>query len=126
MNRILLVNDRDAIMDRTAAMLEELGWEVYVAHTEGLVFESCVAFRPAMLIADLEMGGGVGFEAISTARRLFRALYIVAVTRGGHEELWPKVANVCGANRYVVGPVSPQKLEEAIHTGVAEGLLMTN
>jgi len=126
MNRILLVNDRDAIMDRTAAMLEELGWEVYVAHTEGLVFESCVAFRPGMLIADVEMSGGIGFEAISTARRLFRDLYIVAVTRGGHEELWPKVANVCGANRYVVGPVSTHKLEEAIHNGVAEGLLLTN
>ena len=126
MNRILLVNDRDAIMDRTAAMLEGLGWEVYVAHTEGLVFESCVAFRPGMLIADVEMSGGIGFEAISTARRLFRDLFIVAVTRGGHDELWPKVASVCGANRYVIGPVSTQKLEEAIETAVTEGLLLTN
>lgn len=123
MNRILLVNDNDDVLNRTAAMLEDMGWEVYVADSEHLVFESIVAYRPTMLISDVEMTGGVGFECISTARRLFDDLFIVAVTRGGHEDLWPKISKVCGANRYLVGPVSPLQLIEAFAIALKDGFI---
>ena len=123
MNQVLLVNDNDEVCNRTATMLVDMGWDVYVADNEELVFESTVARRPMMLIADLEMQGGVGFEAIVTARSLFATLFIVAVTRGGGKDLWPRVAEVCGANSYVVGPVSPSKLQEAIDAGIEKGLV---
>ena len=123
MNRVVLVNDDDEICSRTATMLVDMGWDVYVANKDELVFESSVARRPMMLIADLEMEGGVGFEAIATARSLFATLFIVAVTRGRDKELWPRVAEVCGANSYVAGPVSATKLQEAIDAGIDRGLV---
>ncbi len=123
MNQVLLVNDNDEICSRTATMLVDMGWDVYVADKEELVFESTVAHRPAMLIADIEMEAGVGFEAIATARSLFPSLFIVAVTSGGVKVIWPRVAEVCGANSYVAGPVSASKLQEAIDAGIERGLV---
>ncbi len=123
MNQVLLVNDNNEICSRTATMLVDMGWDVYVADKEELVFESTVARRPMMLIADIEMEAGVGFEAIATARSLFPSLFIVAVTRGGDKEIWPRVAEVCGANSYVAGPVSASKLQEAIDAGMEKGLV---
>lgn len=123
MSQLLLVNDDKQVLDRTAVMLEEMGWEVYIACEERLVFESCVARRPSLLIADIEMADGQGFDSITTARRLFPSLFILAVTRGSHEDIWPKVAEVCGASRYIVGPVSAAQLSEAIDNAIQEGLV---
>ncbi len=123
MNRVLLVNDNDEICNRTATMLVDLGWDVFVADKEELVFESSVARRPDMLVADIEMDGGIGFEAIATARSLFPSLFIVAVTRGSDKQIWPRVAEVCGANSYIAGPVSASKLQEAIEAGIEKGLV---
>lgn len=123
MRNVLLVNDHLEILNRTAIMLEQLGWEVYVATTEELAFESCCARRPTFVIVDVEMNGGAGFESISTTRRLFPDLFLVAVTRGGHKEIWPKVATACGANRYIVGPVSSPQLIATIDSGLADRLI---
>lgn len=121
MNQVLLVNDNDEILDRTAAMLVDMGWEVYVAQGDELVFEATVARRPDLLIVDIEMRAGVGFEAISTARMLFKDLFIIAVTRGDNQEIWPEVAKHCGADTYVIGPVSLSKLKSSIDRGVQSG-----
>jgi len=112
--QVLLINDDSQVRNRTAAMLHELGWEVWMADKDEVIFESLVARRPMMVIVDIEMQGGAGFEAISTARRLYSSLFIVAVTRGKNDELWKRVSAACGANHYVVGPVSPTKLQAAI------------
>ncbi|MGI9235455.1 MAG: response regulator [Woeseiaceae bacterium] len=80
MNLVLLVNDNEEVRDRTAAMLTELGWEVFLADSEKLVLESA-ELRPTIMIIDVEMRDGIGFESISTARRLFEDIFIIAVTR---------------------------------------------
>jgi DNA-binding response OmpR family regulator len=116
----VLINDNESIRDRTAAMLHEMGWEVWAADKDEAIFESLVARRPMMVIVDIEMEGGAGFEAISTARRLYSSLFIVAVTRGDDQEIWKKVAGACGANDYVAGPVSATKLQDVIQTGIDE------
>lgn len=104
-------------------MLEVLGWEVYVASSEEEVFEFIVACRPAFVVVDIEMAGGAGFESIATARSRFSDLFVIAFTRGGNRELWSEMANGRGANRFVVGPVSANKLTESIDAGVADGLV---
>lgn len=121
MNRVLLVNDSDEVLDRTATMLDDLGWEVYVAGTEQAAFESIVASRPTMVICDIEMDGGAGLECIATARTLFADLFIVAVTRGADREDWTEAAQTKGADRYVVGPVSARQLADLIDDAVAAG-----
>ena len=123
MNRILLVNDDMETANCTAAILETLQWDVYLANTEENVFETCVAHRPSLVIVDLEMEGAIGFDCIGTVRRLFPDLFIVAVTRGTGDKLWPAASAICGANRFTEGPLSLQTLSEAIDSGLAEGLV---
>jgi DNA-binding response OmpR family regulator len=108
-------------MDRTAEMLEAMGWEVYVASSRMAAFHSCVAREPSLAIIDIEMRGGVGLETISVVRRTDKKLFILAVTRGSQDDTLLRVAEVCGANRHVIGPVSEAKLFAAIDAGRTNG-----
>ncbi len=69
MSRVLLVNDDESIMDRTAGTLEDMGWEVHTATTRKAALWKCVARRPSLVIFDIEMRDGVGLELISTIHR---------------------------------------------------------
>jgi CheY-like chemotaxis protein len=124
-NQLLLINDVNHFADRTAAILEGLGWEVYIAAKEKHVLDFCAAQRPMLVIADVEMSAGQGFESIQTVRRLFSDMFILAVTRGGHKEIWEKVAEACGANRYIVGPVSASQFSESLDPAVEARLVHT-
>jgi CheY-like chemotaxis protein len=123
MNPILLVNDNIEAVTRTTSMLNAMDWDVDVAGTEEYVFESCVAHRPALVIVDLEMEGGAGFDCLGTARRLFPDLFIIAVTRGAEEKLLSAASAICGADRFIAGPLSSLGLSEAIDSGIAEGII---
>jgi len=113
--QVLLINDNECIRNRTAAMLHEMGWEVWAANMDEAVLESLVAHRPLAVVVDIDMKGGVGFEAISAARRLHSSLFIVAVTRVDDEDSLKRVAGACGANEYVAGPVSAKKLQAVLN-----------
>ena len=121
MNQVLLVNDSEEVMDRTASMLVELGWEVYTAESDEVTFASLVASRPTILIVDVEMDEGVGFQSIATGRRLYTDLFIIAVTRGGDKELWRQLAMSKGADAYLVGPVSMMNISLEIEMGFKSG-----
>jgi DNA-binding NtrC family response regulator len=123
MNKVLLVNDDENILRQTAIRLEAVDWDVYLASSEEEVFESCVAARPSMIIVDVEMDGAAAFKCIGTARVLYPELFIVAVTRGGKDKLWPGAAAVCGANRFIDGPISVPVLANVVKSGLSQGLI---
>ena len=114
MKRVLLVNDDIGITERTASMLEDIGCEVYTADAREHVESSCLSNQPDTAIVDIEMKGGEGFELMSTIRRTRPTIMIVAVTRGAHQDVWPLVARACGASEYITGPVSANKLLNAV------------
>ncbi len=121
MSRVLLINDNQSIMDRTAGMLEDMGWEVHIAKSRKAALWTCVARRPSLAIIDIEMRGGAGLEMISTIRRTDTKLFVLAVTRGSQDDTLLRVAEVCGANHHVIGPVSEAKLFAAIEAGRTSG-----
>jgi DNA-binding response OmpR family regulator len=123
MTRVLLLNDNESIMDKTARLLEDMGWEVHSASSRKTALWKCVARRPRMVIIDIEMRGGAGLESISTIRRTDKSLFILAATRGSRDKTLLKVAKICGANDHVIGPVSAAKLFAAIEAGRASGFL---
>ena len=118
---VLLINDNESIMGRTARMLEDMGWEARVASSQKDALSVCAARRPSLAVVDIEMRGGVGLEAISMLRRSNKELFILAVTRGRRDDTLLKVAEVCGSNRHLIGPVSATKLSAAIEAGLADG-----
>lgn len=123
MNKVLLVTDNERILRPAATQLEAQEWEVYLANSENEVFEFCVTARPSMVIVDVEMGDAEAFKCIGTARVLYPDLYIVAITRGSKDKLWPGAAAVCGANRFVDGPASKSNLAESVEGGLSQGLI---
>lgn len=121
MSRVLLINDNKPIMDRTAGMLEDMGWEVHIANSQKAALSTCIARRPSLAVVDIQMRGGAGLEMISTIRRTDKKLFILAVTRGSQDDTLLRVAEVCGANHHVIGPVSEAKLFVAIEAGRSSG-----
>ncbi len=110
----LVISDNQTTLDNTAAMLVAMDFEVVIASTELELTRSCAAYRYRLIISDLEMPGGVGFESIATVRGLCDSVHIIAFAGNKHEDMWPKVARACGANQYVAGPLSISSLAKAI------------
>jgi len=123
MKNALVVNDDEIICDRIAQILESTGWEVYTAEDKLGARRVCETFLPVLVVIDVEMQSGVGFEAISQVRRVGHDPYIIAVTRGAYDYKIQRVAEVCGADKVLVGPVSAEKLHAMIQDGRAADLL---
>lgn len=121
MPRVLLINDDETIMDKTAGILEVMGWEVYTATTRQAALWTCIVRQPNLVIIDIEMRDGVGLELISTVHRADRTLFILAVTRGSHDDTLLEVAQASGASHYVIGPISATKLAKALEIDRVNG-----
>ena len=123
MNNAMLASDDANICDRTATMLTSLGWEVYVISAEELLHDNLSVEVPQLILVDIEMKNGVGFDLILRARRRFPDAFIIAATRGGDRDLWPGLVDMCGADRYLVGPVSKSKIAGQIDVAMSRGQL---
>ena len=98
-----------------------LAIEVHIAKSDKTALWICIARRPSLAVVDIETRGGAGLEMISTIRRTDKKLFILAVTRGSQDDTLLRVAEVCGANHHVIGPVSEAKLFVAIEAGRSSG-----
>ncbi len=123
MNKAMLVNDDVNVCDRTATMLTALGWDVFVVEPDDLLNDLSKLQVPQLVLVDIEMRNGVGFDLLLKARRRFKDAFIVAATRGSDRDLWPGLVDMCGADRYLVGPVSKTKLGQQIEVAVSRGQL---
>lgn len=123
MNNAMLASDDANVCDRTATMLTELGWEVFVVSAEELLDDNMSVQEPQLMLVDIEMSNGVGFDLILKARRRFPDVFIIAATRGSDRDLWPGLVDMCGADRYLVGPVSKSKLASQIDVALSRGQL---
>lgn len=122
MCKVLFVSDDATMAAKIINMLETMRLEVIVATSEFEVTRACTVANPQIVIADIETAGGVGFESIAAARRLAREACIIAVSRDDHADLWPKVAKACGADDYIVGPLSIVSLATAIESCLSSPL----
>lgn len=120
MGRALIVNDNKFITDRTAGILEDMGWEVHTAVTATLAYKAWVACRPDLLIVDTDMSCGKALDVIAMIRREDKDLVIIAATRGGYDDQFRMIVEFCGANKYVVGPLSASRLRNALEDLQAE------
>jgi DNA-binding response OmpR family regulator len=125
-NKAMLASDDANTCDRTATMLTELGWDVYVISAQELLDNNLSVQEPQLMLVDIEIRNGVGFDLILKARRRFADVFIIAATRGGDKDLWPGLVDMCGADRYMVGPVSKSKLGNQIEIAVSRGQLHEN
>ncbi|MGI9262344.1 MAG: response regulator [Woeseiaceae bacterium] len=110
----LLISDCEFCIEKTRNLLTNMGLNVHVAETSGDAHLFCLTRKPRFVIADLEMADGDGFEAMSLVRSTHRTTRVIAVTRGDHDVTWLDIVFGLGAHAYVVGPLTFEKLQEAL------------
>lgn len=66
---ILLVDDEPVVLQVHAAAVRHFGFEVIMAETAGDGIDHVRAYRPAMVITDVQMPGEGGFDFISSLER---------------------------------------------------------
>ena len=79
--RILVVDDDEAVLSTTAAILRNAGYEVQTVR-DG--FEALASLRgsvPELLITDLQMAGMSGFELLGVIRKRFPSIIVFARSR---------------------------------------------
>ena len=78
--RILVVDDEEAVLATTAAILRDAGYEVNTAR-DG--FEALAGLRgsvPEVVITDLQMPGMSGFELLGVIRKRFPSVVVIATS----------------------------------------------
>jgi DNA-binding response OmpR family regulator len=127
--RILIVDDDQAYLAGMKELLEDAGYEVFLAGSfeDGkLVLRD---HRPDLLIVDVRLGAFNGLQLLSTAQ-----VHIPAIVVTGFDDTVLRAdANVFGAS-YLVKPISPAALlalidrklavPESIEDGGSDPLLM--
>ncbi|TDR46805.1 response regulator receiver domain-containing protein [Tahibacter aquaticus] len=81
-HRVLLVEDQPDVARVTALGLAHLGVEVRVAATGSAALEQALAFRPTLVLLDLDLPDFNGHEVARRlrAQREFDAVWLVALT----------------------------------------------
>jgi DNA-binding response OmpR family regulator len=106
--RILLVEDEDSISGPLAAALEREGFDATVAGTAGEALELAPSVMPHLVLLDLMLPDGSGYDVCRELRRTSDVPVIMLTARG--EEADRVVGLELGADDYVVKPFSAREV----------------
>jgi len=105
---ILLVEDEPAIAEPLAETLTREGFHLEVAGTAAQAVEQAGRLRPDLILLDLMLPDGSGFDVCREIRQTSRVPIIMLTARG--EELDRIIGLELGADDYVVKPFSAREL----------------
>src|ERR1700736_3750403 len=107
--RILVVDDEEAIRDVFAQMLQAEGYEVTTAENGFDALLKLKQLRPDVIISDLNMPKMSGFEFLSVIRRRFPKVLVVAMS-GAYESAAAIPGGVIADAFYAKGSDTPGTL----------------
>jgi len=112
---ILIADDAASSRDLLRAILETASYEVSEAANGEQALEMAVAFKPDLIVLDLQMPKLGGYEAAAVLRAMpgLALTPIVALTAAA-THTWPKRLFEAGFSAYLVKPIGPAKLRECI------------
>ena len=118
--RILIVEDREDLVDTLTRLLTRLGHAIETAHDGPAACERALAFMPDIVLLDIGLPGMDGYEV---ARRLrveasLDGLIIVALTGYGSESDRDR-SKESGIDAHLVKPVEPDALVAIIENATA-------
>ena len=106
--RILIVEDEESITAPLSEALSREGFETSVAHTAVTALEAWGAAKPDLVLLDVMLPDGSGFDVARELRRTSRVPIIMLTARGEEAD---RVAGLeLGADDYVVKPFSAREL----------------
>lgn len=118
---ILVVDDTASNLEFKTSLLEPAGYRVSTASRADEALRSLRSRRFDLVISDVVMGGGGGFELLAAVRGdpALRDLPFLFLTSTAREPGWREQAMAAGASGFVVRPVDPQRLLAEIRTCLA-------
>jgi two-component system alkaline phosphatase synthesis response regulator PhoP len=106
--RVLVVDDEESIVDLVGSYLRNDGFQVDIAMTGTEALAKARAFRPDLVVLDLNLPGVDGLEVLRQLR-VESAIYVILLT-ARTEETDRIVGLSVGADDYVTKPFSPREL----------------
>lgn len=121
MKKILAVDDEPNILLSLEFILEQEGYDVYVAHDGEEALEVAERVQPDLVLLDLGMPRKDGYEVCRLLRERedLASVKVVMLTAKG-QPLEKKKGLEVGANVYITKPFGAEELLETIRTALEE------
>lgn len=118
---ILVIDDDPDVLATLRAMLEAAGFEVRVAGSGRQAMADIGFHRPSLIITDIYMPGGDGFELITALRRDHPDVSVIAISGGAiHHHDHMEIARQLGAVATLEKPFRKEDLIETINRVIGE------
>ena len=116
-HRILVVDDSRLIRVQESRILEKSGFEVKVAENGAVALEKVLAFRPHLILMDINMPVMNGWGTLQALKKLDGASDIpVVILSSNGQESYRRTARAWGAHSLLAKPVRSNQLVEHIYT----------
>ena len=107
-NKILVIDDEESIRDLVTAYLRQEGYEYYTANDGPSGLKAALAYRPDLIVLDINLPGMDGIEVLTRLRRE-SDVYVIMLTAKA-EETDKVIGLSVGADDYLTKPFSPREL----------------
>jgi CheY-like chemotaxis protein len=111
---VLVVDDEEAVRDSLRELLSGVGYRVVLAESASAALRAVDSEQPDVVLTDIYMESGDGYELIRALRQLPQAIRVVAMSAGraGYDTL--KAASHLGADAVIDKPFPGAGLVETI------------
>jgi two-component system cell cycle response regulator len=114
--RVLVVDDEPANVEILRLLLEHWGYDVLAAESGNVALDVARRAKPDVIISDVHMADGDGFELIESVRRdpSLRETPIIIVSATGPRSQSMEKSMALGGSTFLVRPFEPEVLHEAL------------
>src|SRR5919205_1972252 len=121
-NQVLVIDDDEAAREILVELLGRVGYHAFAAADgrSGLDHLNSAAMPPQAVLLDLRMPGIDGFEVLRRYRAQGGQAPVIALSAMDDKESVVKAMRL-GASDYLVKPIEPEQLREAIERCSAQG-----
>lgn len=118
--RVLVVDDHLDTAEILVELVSWLGHDARSANTGREALRVARDFAPQLVLLDLQLPDGSGYDLVGALRTVIRAPYIAAVTCWGRDEDRMRSYHA-GLDQHVVKPLDVRKLREILACAESSG-----
>jgi DNA-binding NtrC family response regulator len=107
--KILILDDEESLVKILSKTLQQMGHEVFPAHTATEGIEKHQIIQPDMLLLDIHLPDLDGMEVLEKLNQAYNACSVVIITGGGSVDSAVQAMKL-GAEDYLEKPIDPGKL----------------